>query len=75
MLCQSVILWRVVFQGYPGEDSKTSGPAGPLGEPVGLAFLQLILPIPMCVWLRGESECHPIKALYKSFLIVVLLEV
>jgi len=29
----------VVFQGYPGEDSKTPGPPGPLGEPVGLNFL------------------------------------
>ncbi len=28
-----------VFQGYPGEDSKTAGPPGPLGEPVGLNFL------------------------------------
>lgn len=30
-----------VFQGYPGEDSKTAGPPGPLGEPVGLNFLKL----------------------------------
>lgn len=28
------------FQGYPGEDNKTPGPPGPLGEPVGLAFLK-----------------------------------
>lgn len=35
----SLITVCVFFQGYPGEDSKTAGPPGPLGEPVGLNFL------------------------------------
>lgn len=38
-------VWLFVFatfQGYPGEDNKTPGPPGPLGEPVGLAFLQTL---------------------------------
>lgn len=34
------------FQGYPGEDNKTPGPPGPLGEPVGLAFLKTLLSDP-----------------------------
>ena len=37
--CVIVCVVFATFQGYPGEDNKTPGPAGPLGEPVGLAFL------------------------------------
>lgn len=44
-VCVIVFLFAI-FQGYPGEDNKTPGPPGPLGEPVGLAFLKLSFLIP-----------------------------
>lgn len=36
--CVIVFLFAT-FQGYPGEDNRIPGPPGPLGEPVGFAFL------------------------------------